>query len=68
MKIEQKSIITCPECGHKEEEEMSSGDCQSFYICENCLAILKPKSSDCCVFGSYGTAPCSAVQEYNKCG
>jgi len=67
MKIELKSIITCPECGHKKEEEMPTGDCQLFYVCENCLAILEPKSSDCCVFCSYGTAPCPTVQEYNKC-
>jgi len=68
MKVDLKSIITCPECGHKNEEEMPTGDYQLFYVCGNCLAILKPKLSDCCVFCSYGTAPCPTVQEYNKCG
>lgn len=66
MKIKLKSTITCPECGHKKEEEMSTGACQTLYICENCLAILKSESNKCCVFCSYGTEPCPAPQECNN--
>jgi hypothetical protein len=67
MKIDLQSIITCPECGYKKEEEKPTGARQLYYICGNCLAILKTNSSDCCVFCSYGTVPCSTVKEYKKC-
>ena len=38
MDIELISIITCPKCGHKKEEEMPTNACQFFYVCE----IVKP--------------------------
>ncbi|HCO83275.1 MAG TPA: hypothetical protein DIT95_07055 [Arenibacter sp.] len=61
------STITCPECGHKKEEEMPTTACQFFYECDNCKQILKPKEGDCCVFCSYGTAACPPIQEGSKC-
>jgi hypothetical protein len=67
MKIELESIITCPECGHKEKETMATDACQFFYECKGCGVVLKPKSGDCCVFCSYGTVPCPPVQENKKC-
>jgi hypothetical protein len=64
MKIKSKSTITCPECGYKKEEEMLTDSFPLVYVCENCLAVLK--SSECCIFCSYGTVPCPNVQ-HSKC-
>lgn len=66
MKIQTKSIISCPNCGHNKEEDMPENACQFFYECESCKTILKPKEGDCCVFCSYGTVKCPPIQE-NKC-
>ena len=63
MKIELKSTITCPYCGHKKEEEMPTDACQFFYECENCKTVIKAKKGDCCVYCSYGTVPCPPIQE-----
>ena len=60
--IELKSVITCPNCGHKAEEAMPTDACQYFFDCPNCASVLKPKAGDCCVFCSYGTVPCPPVQ------
>lgn len=62
MYIELKSIITCPVCGHRKEETMSTTTCQYFYPCERCKTILKPLPGDCCVFCSYGTVKCPSKQ------
>ena len=66
MKIITKSIVKCPECGHKKEEEMPVNACQFFYECENCKAVLKPKEGDCCIYCSYGTVKCPPVQMSNS--
>ena len=62
-KIILESIITCPECGHKETEKMPIDACQWFYDCKACHTILKPKKGDCCVFCSYGTVACPPMQQ-----
>ena len=67
MKLELKSIITCPECGHQKEEEMPSDACQFFYECYNCHKLLKPKKGDCCVFCSYSTVKCPPIQKGENC-
>ena len=67
MKIELKSTITCPNCGHRKEEEMPTTACQFFYECDNCKKILKPNPGDCCVYCSYGTEKCPSIQENKKC-
>lgn len=56
------STLTCPQCGHRKTERMPVDACQWFYDCENCHAVLKPKTGDCCVFCSYGTVPCPPIQ------
>jgi len=56
------SIITCPNCGFKKEEEMPLNACQYIYECENCHVLLKPKSGDCCVYCSYGSVKCPPQQ------
>ena len=62
-----KSIITCPQCGHRKEEIMPVDACLYFYECEQCKTKLKPKAGDCCVFCSYGTVPCPPVQKSKNC-
>ena len=67
MNVELKSTITCPNCGHRKEEEMPTTACQFFYECDNCKKILKPHPGDCCVYCSYGTEKCPSVQENKNC-
>ena len=66
METITKSILTCPDCGYKKEEEMPIDACQHFYTCTDCRTFLKPKSGDCCVFCSYGTIPCPPKQTEGK--
>ncbi len=47
-----ESTITCPECGHKKTETMSTDACQYYYECESCNSLLKPNQGDYCVFCS----------------
>jgi hypothetical protein len=63
----QQSTITCPACGHQATEPMPLDACQFFYNCKACGMKLKPKSGDCCVFCSYGSAPCPPVQVGKRC-
>jgi hypothetical protein len=62
-----RSTITCPECGHAQEEIMPTDACQFFYQCTACQIVLKPKTGDCCVFCSYGTVDCPPIQQGEKC-
>ncbi|MHA7058442.1 GDCCVxC domain-containing (seleno)protein [Aquimarina sp. M1] len=62
-----KSEITCPNCGHKKEEDMPTNACQFFYECENCKTVLKPNEGDCRVFCSYGTVACPPIQGRTSC-
>jgi hypothetical protein len=66
--IKIKSVITCPICKFKKEEFMLPDFRQYFYVCEECKARLKPNNNDCCVFTSFGTTPCPAMQEGIKGG
>ena len=61
-----KSVLTCPNCGNKEELIMPIDACQYLYECSNCHKILAPKKGDCCVFCSYGTNPCPSIQLINQ--
>jgi hypothetical protein len=60
MQIE--SILQCPDCGHREREQMPTNACQFFYACKGCGQRLKPRRGDCCVFCSYGSVPCPPKQ------
>ncbi|MGE0854071.1 MAG: GDCCVxC domain-containing (seleno)protein [Hyphomicrobiaceae bacterium] len=33
------------------------------YVCPRCSASLTPNKGHCCVFCSYGSAPCPPMQE-----
>lgn len=56
------SVLTCPACGHREEQTMPTDACQYFYECAGCHTLHKPKTGDCCVFCSYGTVECPPRQ------
>lgn len=60
--VTDRSTLTCPQCGHREEERMPTDACQWFYDCKGCGALLKPRPGDCCVFCSYGSVPCPPEQ------
>ncbi len=62
-----KSVITCPQCGHRAEETMPTNACLFFYDCSACGAKLKPKPGDCCVFCSFGSVPCPPMQQSAAC-
>ncbi|MEO5904261.1 MAG: GDCCVxC domain-containing (seleno)protein [Gemmatimonadaceae bacterium] len=53
-----ESTIQCPRCDGVRKERVPVDACQFFYECTHCGEILRPRSGDCCVFCSYGTAPC----------
>ena len=61
------STITCPNCGHRATETMPTNACLFFYDCSACGIRLKPKPGDCCVFCSYGSAPCPPIQMGKQC-
>lgn len=65
--IKLESEITCPNCGYKKNEVMSTDSCQFFYDCECCKQVLKPLDGDCCVFCSYGTVACPPIQASSSC-
>jgi len=67
VKANLNSTITCPECSHSKDETMPTNACQYFYECDNCNTILKPLENDCCVYCSYGTAPCPPMQLNQDC-
>lgn len=59
---DQKSILTCPNCGEQTTEIMPGDACVYFWECPHCEKILKPEQNDCCVFCTYGSVPCPPVQ------
>lgn len=62
------STITCPACGHAEEETMPTDSCQFFYDCKGCGTELRPQSGHCCVYCSYGSVPCPPIQAAQASG
>jgi len=65
--VHTRSILTCPECGNRSEEEMPTDACMYFYECRGCGALLKPNKGDCCVFCSFGSVKCPPVQASSGC-
>jgi hypothetical protein len=57
------TTIICPICKYRKELVMDADISRLFYFCEECGARLKPRPGDCCVYKSYGSTPCTAVQE-----
>ncbi len=62
-----QSVLTCPHCGHEQQETMPTDSCMFFYDCSACGAHLKPNPGDCCVFCSYGSVPCPPKQTEAPC-
>lgn len=67
MEILTQSVVTCPNCEARIEEEMPTDACVVFFECGSCHAVLRPKPGDCCVFCSYGNVPCPPVQLDQDC-
>lgn len=63
-----ESVITCPRCGTAKAEIMPVDACVIVYECGGCGAVLRPKRGDCCVYCSYGSAPCPPVQAEHESG
>ena len=62
-KIDLVSELICPQCGHESSEAMPTDNCQYYYECKGCYALLKPLPGDCCVFCSYGSVHCPPIQQ-----
>lgn len=66
LSLELQSTLTCPRCGHAQQETMPTDSCLFFYECRRCGATLSPRPGDCCVFCSYGTVRCPSKQDMHK--
>lgn len=62
-----RSVLTCPNCGTRSDEEMPLDACVFFFECQACHTRLRPKPGDCCVFCSYGSVKCPPVQRQGNC-
>ena len=62
MNVAYLSAVKCPQCNYERTETMPSDACLIVYQCKGCDAVLHPLPGDCCIFCSYGSAPCPPVQ------
>jgi hypothetical protein len=62
-----RSTLICPYCGHAETLTMPRDACVVRHDCARSRAAMRPKPGDCCVFCSYGDAPCPPAQADNTC-
>ena len=60
------SVITCPHCDHQRAETMPECSCVIFYQCQECATMLRPADGDCCVYCTYGSAPCPPIQRLRR--
>ena len=67
MEAQLNSVITCPTCAHRAEEEMPTDACIYFYECKGCRTLLRPSPGYCCVFCSFGSVKCPPVQLERGC-
>ena len=56
------SLLRCPHCGYAAEVALPDNACVIMQECDGCDVVIRPKAGDCCVFCSYGSAPCPPVQ------
>lgn len=61
-KIILESVVRCPKCGFESQELMPTHYCLVRYQCKNCSFIMTPIEGKCCIFCSYGSVPCPAMQ------
>jgi hypothetical protein len=60
--ITRDCVVTCPACKKKVQQTMSSESIKKIYHCPTCLAWLSPKKGDHCIYDSYGSVKCPAMQ------
>ncbi len=60
--IARNCIITCPSCGKAVSETMAHESLKRVYHCPGCLTWLAPRHGDHCIYDSYGSVPCPALQ------
>lgn len=60
--VTKVSAVTCPACKKKTQVTMSSENATRVFHCPNCLTWLSPKKGDHCIFDSYGSVKCQAIQ------
>lgn len=65
-RIVLEAVIRCPSCGNRSSHTMPADACVFFHMCTACGSVMRPKAGDCCVFCSYGSAPCPPRQENLK--
>lgn len=58
-----QSTLIYPHGGHVATETMPTDRCVFFWECPQCLAVIRPKAGDCCVYCSYGDAKCPAMPD-----
>jgi hypothetical protein len=56
------STVICPHCGSPHEARMAEDSCQISADCPACGKEIRPKAGQCCIFCSWGSAPCPPVQ------
>lgn len=50
--------VRCPACAVETRVTMPADACVFFWDCPACAAVVRPSAGHCCVFCSYGSAPC----------
>jgi hypothetical protein len=61
--VEHSSLVTCPVCGDQRVQPIPEFSCLLSYTCPVCSTVLRPAAADCCIFCTYGSVPCPAIQE-----
>jgi hypothetical protein len=57
-----QAVITCPVCKTQELVTMPAEQPLRVYQCRVCKTWLSPKKNDHCIFESYGSKHCAAIQ------
>ena len=58
-----QTIMKCPNCRTTETVTMDPKIPGDFFTCKECEKTHEPRLGDCCVYCSYGSVNCPAVQE-----
>lgn len=54
----ETALLTCPQCGGKQEEKIPTSACVPSYVCNVCDKTVKAEGDACCVFCLYADRPC----------
>ncbi|MDX1742509.1 MAG: GDCCVxC domain-containing (seleno)protein [Ruegeria sp.] len=60
-------ILTCPECGSRRQEYMTTDTCCWLNECEFCKSVQSPRQGDFFESCSYMTVPYPSVQSGMDC-